>query len=455
MVDWAVKTRFCTPPPTPNPLWPYAIDGALKCKTPPPPPLSRTHTHRKYILYLPPTPTPIQARACLCVCVCVCERERERERAREREESPSFCHFLWRQIVTGVVLFRLCFFPGKATRNAPRNNYLGTVKVFAKIPSGKFMPYRTILLQEVTLYCLRSGEYQVNARDNAGYTALHESCVKGSVRVARHLIVRGADVNCCSQDGIRWSLSWYQIQITGVGVEVKPLEGTVQWSVNEWVKWYCDGRMHVTGFTRREGAKKKRKTSRDRSRERGQTNILFCSFIFVFLLVLFFPLPLASSVFPPRLPCRPLLLPVCAPARLLRRPLLLPLPASCLLPPTRLPHRPPLSLPPSLSFCCFFTSASSSSASSSLFLLFHFLFLLSLCLLFISPPTVGRGCLMSPSCLESQGCRLIPLSYLLSCFCCCCCCLCLVLLLFLSCHFFLLMVHSPDFFPWKLSNIFR
>ena len=27
----------------------------------------------------------------------------------------------------------------------------------------------------------------------------------------------------------------------------------------------------------------------------------------------------------------------------------------------------------------------------------------------------GRGCLMSPSCLESQGCYLIPLSYLLSC----------------------------------------
>ena len=38
------------------------------------------------------------------------------------------------------------------------------------------------------------------------------------------------------------------------------------------------------------------------------------------------------------------------------------------------------------------------------------------------------GCLMSPSCLESQGCHLIPLSYLISC------CFCLVLLLFLSCH---------------------
>ena len=36
---------------------------------------------------------------------------------------------------------------------------------------------------------------------------------------------------------------------------------------------------------------------------------------------------------------------------------------------------------------------------------------------------------MSSSCLESQGCHLIPLSYLLSC------CFCLILLLFLSCNF--------------------
>ena len=45
----------------------------------------------------------------------------------------------------------------------------------------------------------------------------------------------------------------------------------------------------------------------------------------------------------------------------------------------------------------------------------------------------------TPSCLESQGCHLIPLSYLLSRF------FCLVLLLFLSCHFSA-KVHSPDFF---------
>ena len=33
----------------------------------------------------------------------------------------------------------------------------------------------------------------------------------------------------------------------------------------------------------------------------------------------------------------------------------------------------------------------------------------------LSPPKGGGGCLMSPPCLESQGCHLIPLCYLLSC----------------------------------------
>ena len=35
--------------------------------------------------------------------------------------------------------------------------------------------------------------------------------------------------------------------------------------------------------------------------------------------------------------------------------------------------------------------------------------------LYLWPPKGGRGCLMSPPCLESQGCHLIPLCYLLSC----------------------------------------
>ena len=63
-----------------------------------------------------------------------------------------------------------------------------------------------------------------------------------------------------------------------------------------------------------------------------------------------------------------------------------------------------------------------------------------------SPPSLlpalkgGQGCLMFIPCLESQGCHLIPLSYLLSCF------SALVLFLFLSCHF---SAHGP--FSYLLS----
>ena len=44
-----------------------------------------------------------------------------------------------------------------------------------------------------------------------------------------------------------------------------------------------------------------------------------------------------------------------------------------------------------------------------------YLALLNMVTLFPSPPKGSRGCLMSPPCLESQGCHLIPLYYLLSC----------------------------------------
>ena len=50
------------------------------------------------------------------------------------------------------------------------------------------------------------------------------------------------------------------------------------------------------------------------------------------------------------------------------------------------------------------------------------------------------------SCLQSQGCHLVPFSYFLSFFC-------VVLLLFLSCHS-LLAVHFPDFFPENYPKIF-
>ena len=48
-----------------------------------------------------------------------------------------------------------------------------------------------------------SGELDVNVRDNAGYTPLHESCVSGNLAIAKALIARGADPNVKALDGTR------------------------------------------------------------------------------------------------------------------------------------------------------------------------------------------------------------------------------------------------------------
>ncbi|XP_048885433.1 BCL-6 corepressor-like protein 1 [Brienomyrus brachyistius] len=57
--------------------------------------------------------------------------------------------------------------------------------------------------QEVVLYCLEKDVREVNRRDNAGYTALHEACAHGWAAIVQLLLEHGADVNCSAQDGTR------------------------------------------------------------------------------------------------------------------------------------------------------------------------------------------------------------------------------------------------------------
>lgn len=55
----------------------------------------------------------------------------------------------------------------------------------------------------MVLYCLEKDVREVNRRDNAGYTALHEACAHGWAAIVQLLLEHGADVNCSAQDGTR------------------------------------------------------------------------------------------------------------------------------------------------------------------------------------------------------------------------------------------------------------
>ena len=56
----------------------------------------------------------------------------------------------------------------------------------------------------MAIYCIDYQVCDINAKDNAGYTPLHECCVNGRLQVAEHLLRHGADVNASAADGTRY-----------------------------------------------------------------------------------------------------------------------------------------------------------------------------------------------------------------------------------------------------------
>jgi len=57
---------------------------------------------------------------------------------------------------------------------------------------------------DVAAYCL---EYEIcspNCKDNAGYTPLHETCIKGNLEVAKILLAYGANHSQAAPGGIRY-----------------------------------------------------------------------------------------------------------------------------------------------------------------------------------------------------------------------------------------------------------
>ena len=67
-----------------------------------------------------------------------------------------------------------------------------------------FIFYNTF--KDVVRLCLESDSCDVNARDNAGYTPLHECSSRGNLEIARLLLQHSADVNASAPGGIRYEM---------------------------------------------------------------------------------------------------------------------------------------------------------------------------------------------------------------------------------------------------------
>ncbi|XP_030749745.1 uncharacterized protein LOC115877640 [Sitophilus oryzae] len=57
--------------------------------------------------------------------------------------------------------------------------------------------------EDITAYCLEKMECNPSPKDNAGYTPLHEACIRGHLEIARFLLQYGANVHESAQGGVR------------------------------------------------------------------------------------------------------------------------------------------------------------------------------------------------------------------------------------------------------------
>ena len=60
---------------------------------------------------------------------------------------------------------------------------------------------------DIASYCLEHDMCSPNSKDNAGYSPLHETCIKGHLEVAKVLLAYGANPSQAAPGGIRYVLS--------------------------------------------------------------------------------------------------------------------------------------------------------------------------------------------------------------------------------------------------------
>ena len=86
-------------------------------------------------------------------------------------------------------------------------HHLGDSRILPSLcpPSAQLLMVDfSVAVQDAAQWCCRTCYVDVNARDNAGFSPLHESCAAGQLTVAKMLLAYGADVNLASRlDGVR------------------------------------------------------------------------------------------------------------------------------------------------------------------------------------------------------------------------------------------------------------